>query len=332
MENKKYSKYKKVFIVARGGAVTGGPELLHQLVHALRNIKVDAYISYYPFDKQFDVPLVYQKYNVVQSNIEDAEGNLIVFPEVFTALTSLFSNSTIAIWWLSVDNYFGCDMSSLKGRLRSILNLLLGRRKKIKQMRNYMHFSQSYYAYEFLKNNGLAPQMLTDYLSSVFFLGKIDDSKNKKNVILYNPKKGISVTKRLKKYCVDYEFQPLINLTPVEMMKKMRESKLYIDFGNHPGKDRIPREAVMSGCCLITGKKGSAGNDFDVSIPNEFKISEAETGFEEKFREKVEDIFMNFDENSKKLMYYRNSIKNEENMFLNQVESLFVLNENCSSF
>ena len=35
---------------------------------------------------------------------------------------------------------------------------------------------------------------------------------------------------------------------------KWMHPKLYIDFGGFPGKDRLPREAVMHDCCIITGK------------------------------------------------------------------------------
>ncbi len=38
----------------------------------------------------------------------------------------------------------------------------------------------------------------------------------------------------------------------------MRKAKLYIDFGYHPGKERMPREACLLDCCLIIGKDGSA--------------------------------------------------------------------------
>ena len=47
-------------------------------------------------------------------------------------------------------------------------------------------------------------------------------------------------------------------MTPEQVVDLMSESKVYIDFGNHPGKDRIPREAVINGCCVITGVRGSA--------------------------------------------------------------------------
>ena len=36
------------------------------------------------------------------------------------------------------------------------------------------------------------------------------------------------------------------------------KTKVYLDFGYHPGKDRMPREAALFNNCIITNKKGSA--------------------------------------------------------------------------
>jgi len=47
---------------------------------------------------------------------------------------------------------------------------------------------------------------------------------------------------------------------------------MYIDFGTHPGKDRIPREAALRNCIVLTNRNGAADNNVDVPIPNEYKI------------------------------------------------------------
>jgi hypothetical protein len=57
--------YNKVFIACPACAVTGGPELLHQLAHHLRSdLKRDAYIYYFPSDYSDPVPEVYKEYQV----------------------------------------------------------------------------------------------------------------------------------------------------------------------------------------------------------------------------------------------------------------------------
>ena len=97
----------------------------------------------------------------------------------------------------------------------------------------------------------------------------------------------------------------------------MRTAKVYIDFGYHPGKDRIPREAAMCGCCVITNRRGSARNDIDVPIPPEFK-------FDVPY--KMDDIygcitrcFNDFEDQTRKFDSYRAWIADEKRRFDEEV-------------
>jgi hypothetical protein len=63
-----------------------------------------------------------------------------------------------------------------------------------------------------------------------------------------------------------YKWIALENLTTIEMKKLIGKSKIYVDFGNHPGKDRIPREAAINA--------GSANNSIDLSINDEYKFED----------------------------------------------------------
>ena len=74
---------------------------------------------------------------------------------------------------------------------------------------------------------------------------------------LFNPIKGIDKTLEfIKKSDARIKWRALKGLTPEQMREVMLQSKVYIDFGNHPGKDRIPREAATCGCCVLTNKNG----------------------------------------------------------------------------
>ena len=107
-------------------------------------------------------------------------------------------------------------------------------------------------------------------------------------------------------------------------MNLLLKSKVYIDFGHHPGKDRFPREAASCGCCIITGMKGAAKYYEDVSIPAEFK-------FESNKKEianiisKIEECFNNFDSESLKFDDYRKKIKLEEQKFERDIEEIFIV-------
>ncbi|MBM6838551.1 hypothetical protein H9X77_10020 [Clostridium saudiense] len=120
----------------------------------------------------------------------------------------------------------------------------------------------------------------------------------------------------------DIKWLPLQNMTPIEMSETMKKSKVYIDFGNHPGKDRIPREAAISGCCVITGKRGSAKYKQDVNIDDEFKFNDNEAEFE-NIRKKILEIFNNYEDESLKFNKYREIIMNEEERFEKDLKEIF---------
>ena len=69
---------------------------------------------------------------------------------------------------------------------------------------------------------------------------------------------------------------------------------IYIDFGHHPDKERLPREAAIHGCIVITGLCGSAANSQDVPLPNYLKLNIHDLNFLETFKKLVVSIFENF--------------------------------------
>ena len=115
-----------------------------------------------------------------------------------------------------------------------------------------------------------------------------------------------------------YSWIALENLTPVEMQNLMEKSKIYVDFGNHPGKDRIPREASINGCVVITNKKGSAKNYSDVSIDNLYKFQDP-IKEKEDFKKLVKNIYADFDSHFVNFNSYRIKIRQEGNLFEKEV-------------
>lgn len=79
----------------------------------------------------------------------------------------------------------------------------------------------------------------------------------KENLILYNPKKDFPIQKNNRKN-PNFKFVPLVGYSRAELNDLFDKAKIYIDFGNFPGKDRLPREAVIHKCCIITGKNGAS--------------------------------------------------------------------------
>lgn len=325
---------ERIFVACPGGLTTGGAELLHQLVHQLRANGRDAYVSYWPFDRPHPQPAAYGKYDAPQHALEDRRGCTIVLPEVLTRCSAEFRQARCIVWWLSVDNYylfpqnfrFRNPLTQYHGNrfynpLRRVRTLLLTRRP-LRAMRGLTHFTQSHYARQFLARAGIRAEMLTDYLSDEHFQ-PVDAQAPRRDVIAYNPKKGLDITQRLRSAHPDLVFEPIENMTSAQVAAFLRSSKVYIDFGHHPGKDRPPREAVMAGCCVITGTSGAAAFEEDIPIDARYRMDPHAPGFEQAFGERVRDLLAHYGTRRADFDAWRERIRGERAAFEAQVARLF---------
>lgn len=312
---------KKIF-VASSTAETGGPELLHQLVDQLRNIGCDAYITYLPLDQTNKKPGRFEQYDAPVSAWEDHRDNYILLPENQTGLSLQIYNARSGIWWLSVDNYLGYKHQSVLKDVYVRFRRLGGIRAPLFKLKHADHFAQSEYARRFLEKRNIKASMLSDFLRSEFLELKFDPTI-KENLIAFNPNKGQKQLERLQTQYPEFKFVPLKNMTPDEVAALLLRAKIYVDFGHHPGKDRPPREAAMAGCCVITGRKGSAGNPIDLPIPEQYKLSDRRQQYIRDFGPLAKDIFNHYDRHQHQFDTYRQTILNEHDLFIQQVANLF---------
>ena len=322
----------KVYVLCPANTASGGPELLHQLCSQLIKLGVDAYMFYSPGGSPFNpaapVHEFYRKYHLPYTfNAETSGRNIFIVPEVSGEYLNVMKNFQRVFWWLSVDNYINNVANSIGGRK---FNALAGAMPKVFYFGNadadIDHWVQSEYARQFVKLNGVPEQriyMVEDYLNQAFLnrATQIDLSR-KENIAAYNPSKGFEVTQQLMKIAPDIDWRPIENMTTEQVQELLAQSKVYIDFGNHPGKDRIPREAAISGCVVITGRRGSAGNDIDINIPSEFKFDER-TANPKAVIEKIQSVFENFSDAYEKQADYRSRILDDKNRFACEVAETF---------
>ena len=64
----------------------------------------------------------------------------------------------------------------------------------------------------------------------------------------------------------EINFIPLKGYNQKELISLFRESMVYMDFGFFPGAERLPKEAVINGCLIITGRNGASDFHGDVHI------------------------------------------------------------------
>lgn len=312
-----------IYIYSPTNVATGGTELLQQLGFKLKQLGISSKMLY---SEEYEGSPVQKKFaeykNEFCYEIQDDSQNLLIVPE--TAIGLLYKQKKIkkAIWWLSVDNKMAAERNEA-GLKVFVKNIFFNMQKnKIK------HFVQSEYAKEYLCDKSVKEKniyMLSDYINHYYIQNALDNKNQiKENNVLYNPKKGIEFTKKIIERSEDkFNWIPLQNFTNEEMCDVMKKSKVYIDFGNHPGKDRIPREAALCGCCIITSKRGSAKNKIDVMIPEEFKFDDSEQNIT-SIISRIEECLNSYENQVEKFRAYVDRTIKEEEQFEKDVKNIFL--------
>ena len=289
----------KIYVNIPASAVAGGVESLFQLVDA---INISGGESYVIWDKNYlsPVPEKYKNYNIkIDTEIEDNENNWIIYPEVWTEKIHTYKKMKKAIWWLSVDNNHN--------RFQDF------------ESSEITHFYQSFYALKYLLDKKTSKYLpLFDYINKKYTETEIDFS-DKKDIVCYNPIKGMDFTREIIKLNPNINFVPITNLEENEVIELLKSSKVYIDFGHHPGRDRIPREAASLGNCIITNKKGSAYFYNDILIDEKYKTNKTEV-----VGDLIKDCFVNFDSEIINFNLYTNVIKNQKEQLINLVKQYFI--------
>ena len=323
----------KVYVSCPANFQTGGPELAHQLASTLISFGIKAIMHYYrlanmDFNINDPVHDAYKKYHVPYTlEAEDKPHNILVVPEALTEKLYEIKKIRRVLWWMSVDNY----LSHLVKKFRNDLNEPL-----VKPLAKFFyfgkedsdveHFVQSEYARQFVKLNGIANNkvhMVEDYLNQTFLTHAAQvDLSEKKNIVAYNPQKGFEIVKHFITAAPNIDWRPIKNMTPAQVQELLASAKVYIDFGHHPGKDRIPREAAVSGCVVLVGKRGAAINDVDINIPAEFKFDMAGST-PQNVIDKIRKVFDDFPVAHEKQAAYRKRIRDDKNRFVNEVIEAF---------
>lgn len=288
----------KIVVTCVAGTVSGGPEALHQLVDMVNQIEPGAgAICYAPYEGVHRKFPQYDKYDtpiIMKDKIpHDA---VVVFPEILPDHGLQFPQRK-ALWWLSVDNFVKDHTQYL-------------------EMFSY-HLTQSEYAREYVKSIGYESIMLTDYINDVF---ESNSNLSKDSFICVNPSKGGHLIKEFKNNNLDYNIIELSQMDRETVKSNLSRSKIYIDFGHHPGRDRFPREAVLSDCVLLATNYGAAKNDVDIPIDSWYKFDSMDL-----VREKVDEIVSNYQQHLNAQSNYKNNILKQKEIFKLEVSKLLEL-------
>ncbi len=250
----------RFYVVALPVFKSGGPEALHQLCDALRQKGYDAYMVYSKDnDSILTEPsqiLYHDRYpllrQVVECDVVDDKDTVIIIPETFSAhrYKQRYPNCHIALWWLS----YTYGLNALSSQLN---------------VPNLIHLFQSFHAKNKLQTIVPKPHlMMREYLHEDIWKAGYDITV-KENRVAINVAKDHFTPQVCQMFNIP--FVMLHNMSREDIIRNLQRCKVYVDFGTHPGRDRIPREACALGCVVITNRECVADNDDD--IPIELKIA-----------------------------------------------------------
>lgn len=294
-----------ILTVCPGNCATGGPEALHAFTSEMNRIDgVDARIWYWGGGVD-PCPNEYKSYgcDYVTEIPPDYKGVLVV-PEIWANRVLDYPECIRAIYWLGVDAYGTWTKPAECGAFLEDESII--------------HIAQSEYAFDFLKKLGVKRILkCTDAVNSEFYAEYPRTNRN--DVVLYNPAKATPFMNKLMNDCPDITFKPIRGLTRRQVIETMHSSKLYVDFGEFPGRERMPREAVLCGCCIITSKIGSASYHKD--FPHDYKFESKESHIW-AIANRIRYVLKHYDECVEEFYFFRQALKQDIRLIKTQCREI----------
>lgn len=300
----------KIKIAIPHGTVTGGIELLHQVCAELNRYDGITAELWYRLDiNEWRIPTEYLKYdNTVNNRIEPDD--ILLFPEIWANWTNDpdYARNKKVIYWEGVNAYFPHNPPNSWFRFG----------------KDTIHISQSEYSNRFvldvLKVDRKNFVEVTDYINDDFL--NVDIRGDREPIVLYNPARDMMVTEKLIALAKDITFIPIQGMGREEIIDLMRRSMVWLDLGEFPGKDRLPREAGACGMCLITSRKGTARYEKDLCIPECYKMADVSYADLQDIADTIRHIFNNFEVHQRQFEVFRERIKGEKQLFREGVKRL----------
>lgn len=104
-----------------------------------------------------------------------------------------------------------------------------------------------------------------------------------------------------------------------------KKAKLYVDFGEFGGPERMPKEAVYFGCNILVANHNAAANDFDVAIPQKYKVEDGTPA--EVFESVIGNMLARYEELNRDFVPFREKVERLEDNFLGHIQNVFCKDE-----
>jgi len=287
---------RKFVIICPGSFITGGPEALHQLCHHLGQVPgVKAAMHYIGGFDQRVADEYWSRYKVATAPSALVDGASVVIPcNVDPRAYRVTAGGRKWMWWLGGKRTLPLDAFN-----------------------DCHHAFQSEYARRRLERLGYRGLMLTDYLRDTFDRGTPVDAKE--DLIAYNGTKSALHMTRIRLSWPRLACVPVRGMSHDQVRAVLTRAKLYVDFGPHPGRDRMPREAALLGCVVLTNREGAAGVHEDVPLPEDLKVDTADIRLAAR---RVQDALGDYERLHAALEPYRQWIRAQRDTFAAEARAL----------
>jgi hypothetical protein len=325
----RHGAYSRVILMSPVDAITGGPEALHQLAFSIRQQGGEAGMAYYAKDKGIDFSQTHVRPQTVEGkaleayrryepqpyqDIELTASDLLVFPEVMASFATMDFACPKAIWWLAVDNALSANPALRYPRMPH----------RVFEDRDITHFYQSAYARQFLLERGakkLVP--LADYTGIDEVIQWVPEPLERTVDVALFPNKGAELAQAFVASAPELSYTLIQNMSRAEVGEALRQTRVYIDFGGQPGKDRVPREAAISGNVVFLHHQG-AGSYYEDSPLDDVYLFTQEDIRTGNLKARVQLVLQNRLHNFEQQSYYRQRVLNEQQEFGIQVRNAFI--------
>lgn len=213
----------------------------------------------------------------------------------------------VSLWWLSVDNFPLSQLHTLQTQ---------------RLLRECKHFCQSEYAADFVKRNGAsAVSMLSDEIDLHTNEDLLPISR-RANDLCFLPNKAAGADDLLEYLYEKFSIIRLENMSRSQITETLLNTKIFLDFGHHPGKDRVPREAAICGAIPVVRAEGAACFKQDVPLPKELLIESLVFFDGPEFVSRLQRILNRAEDFNEVLGSYRKKIASEKQTFASEIQAL----------
>ena len=287
------SMTRRIICLCPSDGISGGPEALHQLCDAINRLGGTSAMLYCP-DDQSSRPRQYDAYDSPSTLMSDIEVNdFLIFPEPWHR--QVISEFDSAIWWLAVPPDHADAAAA----------------------RVDFHFTQSAFAKHILSSHGGSGIMLSDYVDSFF----CDIGLERIDIASVNPAKGFNLAHSFRDM-YGIQMNPLYGIGKQKMLEELNKSKVYIEFGHNPGKDRIPREAAMCGNVVFMNRSGAGCFYDDYQLDEWFTFDKYSL---EDLNCKLHLVFNDYENYLSQQKQFREAISAERSRFDDEVKNVLKL-------